>query len=529
MADALTFIAFPIAAYQTVEKFYEFGKFTYELIQTYRDAPREIVEIESFMKNMCEGELNRNMMRTKWVFNSEDVPIFTKNTFSKLLLVLKEQLQVLQMSLEDCVDRQGNCKRFRYMGYYKRKIAASLAALEDWQLTFWRELNNLSTELILPDLLLLGKQFALPDHKCEAVSSTIRVGLSEVYENQKVERVFVLVEQVRKLKNDGLPEGKFASEIERKEVLDDTKLIAKELANTLRYSAKGILRCRGYIDSPAIELVFDLPDGCNAGHTLRQLLIKGRSGRNKDILAPWDFRLRLSRDLVIAVYSTNSAKYVHKNIRPDTVVVLSGATKHGAARTSAPTSGHGQEFPFSDLGSAYLMGWHKLRKQDAVTSYIVDEDWTKNFYRHPNRQGLHAQDRYETKHDVYSLGVCLLEIGLWQPFIIEKDGVPAVSDYFLSAANEHASDFAPGFQNADESKMGQLCGSGDLIAIFMRIASARLPMHMGTSFAELVVKCLTNIDGGFGDTDMFSGDKAAENFQQLVINETPIARLSTSN
>ncbi|KAI1733982.1 hypothetical protein F4680DRAFT_439678 [Xylaria scruposa] len=517
MAEILSLIAFPIAAYQTVEKFYEFGKFTHELIRTYQNAPDEIKKVQDFMEEMYEGELKRNMERTQWVFDQEDVPKLTKTKFSESLKVLKEQLQVIQDTLDSCFDKYGSLNQARYTIFRKRKIKTALRLLEDWWLSFWGELQNLVTARALPDPLHLGNRFALPDHRCKGVSDLLRFGLAEVREGNQVQQVSVLVEQVQKLKNDGLPEGSFVSQDERKEAFDDAREIATDLARTLQFSAKGILRCRGYRTSPAIELVFQVPNGYDAAHTLRQLLIEGRSGRNKDILAPWDYRFRLSRELVIAVYSTNAAKYVHKNLRPDNIVVFSKTKMQDTkSQTSDSASSRNDEFPFNNLGSAYIMGWRRLRKLVAVTSYTVDDEWTNNFYRHPKRQGLHPQDRYETKHDIYSLGVCLLELGLWQSFIVKTDGVQTLSEYFLSAANEYAG------YSIDTKRMNQLCESGDLMNVFKAIAMKRLPMHMGTPFAELVVKCLTNVDGGFGDPDTFSGDNAAMNFQELIINDSPI-------
>jgi hypothetical protein len=43
--------------------------------------------------------------------------------------------------------------------------------------------------------------------------------------------------------------------------------------------------------------------------------------------------------------------------------------------------------------------------------------WYKDVYRHPSRQGEHPEEEYVMKHDIYSLGVCLLEIGIWTSLI----------------------------------------------------------------------------------------------------------------
>ena len=48
--------------------------------------------------------------------------------------------------------------------------------------------------------------------------------------------------------------------------------------------------------------------------------------------------------------------------------------------------------------------------------------WQKAIYRHPSRHGLHLQTNYSMQHDIYSLGVCLLELGLWRSFILNPAG-----------------------------------------------------------------------------------------------------------
>jgi hypothetical protein len=38
-------------------------------------------------------------------------------------------------------------------------------------------------------------------------------------------------------------------------------------------------------------------------------------------------------------------------------------------------------------------------------------------YQHPDRWGADTEYRFSMLHDIYSLGVVLLEIGLWKPFV----------------------------------------------------------------------------------------------------------------
>lgn len=52
---------------------------------------------------------------------------------------------------------------------------------------------------------------------------------------------------------------------------------------------------------------------------------------------------------------------------------------------------------------------------DIDSARMGDNLMDRNFYRHPNRQGESPKDIYVMQHDIYSLGICLLEIGLVAP------------------------------------------------------------------------------------------------------------------
>jgi hypothetical protein len=43
---------------------------------------------------------------------------------------------------------------------------------------------------------------------------------------------------------------------------------------------------------------------------------------------------------------------------------------------------------------------------------IEVKEWKKNVYLHPDRHRMGVGDEYTVRHDVYSLGVVLLEIAL---------------------------------------------------------------------------------------------------------------------
>jgi hypothetical protein len=60
-----------------------------------------------------------------------------------------------------------------------------------------------------------------------------------------------------------------------------------------------------------------------------------------------------------------------------------------------------------------LTGWGLARPADGDTLQLANYEIIPNLYRHPKRQGQPTIS-FRNEHDVYALGVVLIEIGLWQ-------------------------------------------------------------------------------------------------------------------
>jgi len=125
--------------------------------------------------------------------------------------------------------------------------------------------------------------------------------------------------------------------------------------------------------------------------------------------APLNQRLKLAHKLAEAVLFLHSANYRHKNITSSSVVAFHKWDESGG--------------PSSTLDDAYLMGFELIRGAETRTTkegaIKETEDsrsiWEFDIYQHPDRQQGVGSKRYEKVYDVYSLGVVLLELGLWQP------------------------------------------------------------------------------------------------------------------
>lgn len=155
-------------------------------------------------------------------------------------------------------------------------------------------------------------------------------------------------------------------------------------------------------------------------------VIKLDSAFFPDITVALNHRLQLAYKLSEAVFFLHTARspcgFLHKNITLSSVVVFepTSPTQLVTAQDDYPTPARKTE-PLVD--GAYLMGFDLIRGADAYTAKqgVTRADgtptsiWDFDVYQHPDRLQGPQSPRYIKTYDIYSLGVVLLQIGLWQP------------------------------------------------------------------------------------------------------------------
>ena len=233
----------------------------------------------------------------------------------------------------------------------------------------------------------------------------------------------------------------------------------------------GLLRCYGllkYRDPvtnglAAIEVVYRAPPDSKPPTSVRQLLLAQEPVSLSAIL-------KLVKQLVRSVSYIHACDFVHKNIRPDNILIFPSDT--------------------SPLGPTFLVGFNQFRSANFQTNLTGDPAWHRNLYRHPQRQGIYVQERYVMQHDIYSLGVCMLEIGLWQSFVWYRDGndgagpVPSLP-LGLEICD---ADFGTTHPNSPFWLKEHL----------VALAKRELPPRLGNLYTGIVLACLTCLDPGNG-------------------------------
>jgi serine/threonine protein kinase len=109
-------------------------------------------------------------------------------------------------------------------------------------------------------------------------------------------------------------------------------------------------------------------------------------------------RYKLARRIAIALLFVQSVGWVHKSIRPANILIASDANNPSPR----------------NISDAYLAGFTLARSEVGVSEPLGgNPPKPDDFYIHPTRRTSYV--RYTRTHDIYSLGVVLIELGLWMP------------------------------------------------------------------------------------------------------------------
>jgi hypothetical protein len=246
--------------------------------------------------------------------------------------------------------------------------------------------------------------------------------------------------------------------------------MVKETASILASSSPtvtGILRCIGWVHNHPLH-AFDLylsipPTLCHATpRSLRSILTT--SGAPRHSLSA---RLAVAKKLAAAVFYMHLSRFVHKNIRPETILLFTPGT-----------------YP-DELGPPFLVGFEQARQMwpDVASRLRGTVDAERAVYLHPSRHGTCASDTYTVRHDMFSLGVVLIELALWKSFVLYPLDEPGTTELnreiFRSGARAM-------FTKEEKSNdHGQ-----KIVRFLVDLTRKNVPRVMGNRYANVVVTCL---------------------------------------
>ncbi|RAL13534.1 uncharacterized protein BO97DRAFT_388770 [Aspergillus homomorphus CBS 101889] len=262
------------------------------------------------------------------------------------------------------------------------------------------------------------------------------------------------------------------------------------------------LKCLGFIDQPEEErnvFLYSLPtsdeddqhEGTVAPTTDLTTLHGFINAVDRESKRPLkrpslNDRFSMAHCLAITLLNVHASKWVHKNVWSRGILLFlqtpagvraSGLQAHRLLNTPNP----------QQRILAYLSDWGYARSEQQGTDMRADFEAEPNLYRHPDRQGRPTR-QFQRRHDIYALGVVLLEIGLWVT---------------LSRLMET--------KIREAEKTGRLPRPKKVAADLVALAQQGLPKEMGEGYAQAVVDCLT---GNFREGDV----ELALDFQEKVVN-----------
>ncbi|KAI9802000.1 MAG: hypothetical protein M1825_003056 [Sarcosagium campestre] len=114
-----------------------------------------------------------------------------------------------------------------------------------------------------------------------------------------------------------------------------------------------------------------------------------------------DVRFALAHTLAVALWSCHSLDWLHKTFCSSNIIFFASSAPDGSQAAAA-------------LSHPYVTGFDSSRPDHLDEMTVASKnDIGQDLYRHPDSLGIWRQP-YRKSFDIYSLGLVLLEIGLWK-------------------------------------------------------------------------------------------------------------------
>ncbi|KAF5658588.1 CAMK kinase [Fusarium heterosporum] len=402
-----------------------------------------------------------------------------KELQSRVLLVLQSKL-VSATQVISKTDKHATLPKIRALHVLtlRESLETTVSDLEAWQQRFepsWFHIIKTSTSNV--EILLRNRGLGEPAREGlrfrRAFDNTHSVLISEE-SFQSLEKKFIPYCKAQLAKESGDDKLHIIDTVSQETVkLRD----ARELASRLRDSNPftfGTMKCKGIVrlpDESSLAFVFRVPEGFSTVESCRKRLL------SRSIPDSLTERLTIARQLVTAVYYVHLYEFVHKSITPETILTL--------RRTGTE----------QDAMVVCLVGFQLIRNANALTN-TPKRDRKSSVYQHPSRMGT-VTANFVMQHDIYSLGVCLLEIGLWTSFVDYGDNDTTEIAELLRTTEDTPTDLEP------ETIKKRL----------ISLSRGQLKIVMGDVYSKVVETCLTCLDEDnteFGDPRNFEDQDGVE-------------------
>jgi len=487
---------------------FRYGIELYKVCQTYQHADPELREHILIVQGVSlKNKQQVEALRRIWDTLSDDLQIHQGSVLALLNAKLQSAIKVItslnalpqdEPTLKSLTLHSGNTKKLKYALYGKRQVEAVVKDLEEWQARYdpsWFLLARMADPKLDHVLVRNIEQAIVRDlREAHRLNDEQAVGKKSVF----LPADYLTVQGKRILYTSvSLAEADLGHVVvdtlplaigNEQSALSGARDLARILA-CVQPELFGLLSCAGVLpvrnatpvsgispsSRPDVQFIFKFPSNGEAPRSPRDVLANSISQ------SPLDNRVQVAKLLGRSIAYLHSVKIVHKNISPETILLFRNSR--------------------TQLDTPFLVGFQQFRHADGVTQRIGDSSWYKNIYRHPGRQGQHPEDAYIMQHDIYSLGVCMLEIGLGYSFVHYAGSHTTPSPQL---------DIDEDLKNKDERQR-----SRSIKAKLVKMACTLLPARMGRAYTRVVVSCLTCLDADnedFGKPKEFEDD--SQSFQR---------------
>lgn len=163
--------------------------------------------------------------------------------------------------------------------------------------------------------------------------------------------------------------------------------------------------CLGYTDdsvSSRYGLVYKAPQ---ASYSSLHALIISNDLRTPEL----GERFKLAHTLAVAIWSLHSLDWLHKSVCSSNILFFPSAISASASQAPVASAS------VPSLSSPYLLGFDASRPDHMGEMSIASKNSAaSDLHRHPNSLNGISRKEYCKSYDIYSLGLVLLEIGLWK-------------------------------------------------------------------------------------------------------------------
>lgn len=191
--------------------------------------------------------------------------------------------------------------------------------------------------------------------------------------------------------------------------------------NYLNSGVSGLLKCVGFFyeetTSPRFGLIYELPKHLGGQFTSFKDVVAARDAKERRVKLKYSLnhRLEFARKITAAVFFVHSLGWVHKAIRSQNIMLFDKEPRESKGECSKDPS-----LTKWVLSSPFLVGFEIARSNDGETHPGARGrvPLETGLYMHPDLHDPEVHVRHTMAHDVYSLGIILLELGIWSPLDI---------------------------------------------------------------------------------------------------------------